>query len=476
MIKNIGLLLHRSVLLISLSPLLVLCSPLRTPSPGLGDRPGSVRSLSRADDPALAETTPSSPSSPSSTLYRRDDIFDLGVPGDHGYSHDDLEWGEERTDELAEEIEAGLDCDGGFFRDGDSVDGPVTEGPSLQELLVESPEVGFSSEVGWRLPGEFEFQGALLFGCHELAVAVPEVLAAVVSAACGQVPIVAVVSDAEDRETVMGILEEHELARDSVRFLEIDHDTMWIRDYGPFVLVAPGGALAVADAAYGAEGRTADDRLPRELAARIGARRIDVPLTVDGGNLLSNGQGICLTTTALIAQNDQSESTVHRALKLCYGCRRTVFLEPLAGEETGHVDMFATFTAPNVVVVGKYDASVDPENARILDRNAGKLAEVSTGAGPLQIVRVPMPPRVDDQWRTYTNVIYANGNLLVPVYFEEDQRGRAEALATFSRLLPTWNVVPIEAATLAGSGGTLHCVSKNVASMGRLQSRPRPCR
>jgi agmatine/peptidylarginine deiminase len=186
---------------------------------------------------------------------------------------------------------------------------------------------------------------------------------------------------------------------------------------------------------------------------------------LDGGNLLSNGTGLFLATTSLIDENqplDYDREQLEAVLDEYLGCTRIEFLETLVGEPTRHVDMFATFTDANTVVVGAYDSRVDPVNARILDRNAACLAAVEWQHGPLRVVRVPMPPKNDGVWRTYTNVIFANGVLLVPVYPRIDPEGDRVALETFRHLLPDWDVVGIDAGGIAQRGGALHCISMNV--------------
>ena len=42
-----------------------------------------------------------------------------------------------------------------------------------------------------------------------------------------------------------------------------------------------------------------------------------------------------------------------------------------------------------------------------------------------------MPPHDDGRWRTYTNVVYANGTLLVPTYPGFCPELDAEALAVY---------------------------------------------
>jgi len=67
----------------------------------------------------------------------------------------------------------------------------------------------------------------------------------------------------------------------------------------------------------------------------------------------------------------------------------------LAGEETGHVDMFLTFLARDCVVAAQCDPEADPTNARILDETTGLLGRVGTPLGHVRVHRIPMPSRGD---------------------------------------------------------------------------------
>ncbi len=50
----------------------------------------------------------------------------------------------------------------------------------------------------------------------------------------------------------------------------------------------------------------------------------------------------------------------------------------------------------------------------------------------MQVVRIPMPSHKDGNWRTYTNVIYANGVVLVPQYPDADAELDRVALTSFA--------------------------------------------
>lgn len=334
------------------------------------------------------------------------------------------------------------------------------------------PEVIGGGPLEQQLPGEFERQEALLLACRELALNFPDLLGDIVQNAWQRITVMALVCDDRDRAAVCDVLARRRLPTHSVRFLQVPHDSVWLRDFGPFVVRRSDGFKLVVDAEYGNADRLKDERVPANLAVALHSQAIDAPINLEGGNLLSNGEGLCITTTTLIERNAPRgfrEQHVRRLLRTYFGSDQIVFLEPLLGEPTGHVDMFATFTSADTVVVGAYDPEEDRQNAEILDRNSARLAEVVVSGRQLRVVRVPMPSNADNIWRTYTNGIYANGALLVPVYPQTDGQVQRSALATFQNLLPGWDIVPVDAAAIIGRGGALHCISMNVLSLRLLE-------
>lgn len=322
-----------------------------------------------------------------------------------------------------------------------------------------------------RLPAEFEEQTALLLGSHQMLAEAPQVFVEIVRAAHEHLGLLAIVESQADLRYAQRLLALNRLEAPNLRFLQIPHDTMWARDYGPMVLEQDGGRPALLDADYSSRGRPNDDAVPQSVASYLKLPVVKVPCCIDGGNLLTNGRGMAVATTDLVTANLDAgwqEADLVELLKQTYGFSQVVLLEPLGGETTGHVDMFVTFPSPGDVVVASVDPDFDPVNAAILDRNAQRLAEVQTPAGCLAVHRIPMPHSEGTVWRTYTNVVYANGALLVPVYPEVDLAGQAKALQLYTRLLPGWKIVPIDARKLSGLGGSLHCVTMNLGGLEHL--------
>jgi agmatine/peptidylarginine deiminase len=179
---------------------------------------------------------------------------------------------------------------------------------------------------------------------------------------------------------------------------------------------------------------------------------------------LGNGADVCCVAQSQLDWNQQlgiEQPHVTTTLQRLTGAKELVYLEPLVGEPTEHLDWFLTFPSPDTVVVGQY-RSEDPVNARLLDRHAKLLSRVKTRNRPLRVERIPMPPRGEDYFGgTYTNVIYANGVLLVPTWPNADAANR-EALAVYRRLLPDWDVIGIDCEQLVKREGALHCATRNI--------------
>ncbi len=358
--------------------------------------------------------------------------------------------------------------------------------PSLVLLLVMSCAVLLPGPSDWDLrdraraegeripfrtmPAEFERQSALVLAWDGSDPVACEVQLQIAKVAHVTVPVVVLVRHQADQQDAIDSLGMAGVDFGRIRLLRVPIDSPWIRDYGPSIVRDADIRPIAIDARYDI-GRPNDDEIPVAIAQRIGCQTEQTGLVVEGGNLLSNGEGLGIATSRLrekCTEAGYSQEEIRSRLHSVYGFRQSVFLEPLEGECTGHVDMFATFTAPNVVVVGEYSPHTAPINAAILDRNATALNGLSTPFGPLRVVRIPMPPSDGDTFPSWTNVIYANGTLLVPNYPDVDRDLALKALAVYKKLLPSWKIKLIDCNRIIASGGALHCLSLNLPGLFRL--------
>lgn len=321
-----------------------------------------------------------------------------------------------------------------------------------------------------RLPGEFEKHSFLLVASQELVGDMPDLFADIIGKVQDRVEVLVMVNDHDEETEARKVLSERGVRLRNVRFLSLPHDTIWVRDYGPVLVEGKKGTPIVVDGRYAQEDRMRDEDTPVRFAEALKLPLLKTTLAFEGGNLISNGRGLCVATQMFLNLNsDRDEKAVRAELARAVGAKQIVFLEPLTGEPTGHVDMFAMFASADTILVGEFDPAVDPVNAAVLDRNAAKLARAGTLQDPLRVVRIPMPSHGGDRWRTYTNAVHANGLLLLPVFPGEDEDVRDRALKVLARTMPRTKVVEIDARDLLPFGGLLHCVT---LGLGPLKALP----
>lgn len=334
-----------------------------------------------------------------------------------------------------------------------------------EEKVIPEPAESTSGTI----PGEFEHQAAIMIGANEMLAYHPRTFIQMVAALRKKVKVLGLIWSEEQRSQAVDLLKANNLPADAVDFYVWPSKSMWVRDYGPFfVMENKDGPAHVVDYQYIQPNRDYGELFGTTFAGTFGYKFSRAELSFEGGNLLTNGEGLCVTSNILFNQNSSrgyDESQLGAQLADMFRFKRWTHLKPLEGEPTGHADMFCTICSPNQAIVGSYSSEQDSINSTILDDDAATLSKEETSKGSMQVARIPMPDHRDGNWRTYTNVIYANGTLLVPQYGSRDGDLDKIALATYRKILPNWEVVGIDCSTLADKRGALHCISFNIPWM-----------
>ena len=306
------------------------------------------------------------------------------------------------------------------------------------------------------LPAESEPVQALLMGWADGASSLSSYFADLIEAAAPAVdPVVVYVSSQRAYSNLYRSLQARGVDTDSIYFLQLDLDSIWIRDYGPQLVRTVGGGYRVIDTRY-CYGRWSDDRSSTVLAGAWGVPVSRPPIELEGGNFQSDGVGRCITTDMVLDQNQSRGYTardIKRIFRDYFGCQTTLILPALIGEGTGHVDMFATISGPGQVIVGDYAYNDDPDNSSQLDQVAVTLRNAG-----FSVRRVPMPANWDGNYRSYTNSLAVGNRVLVPVY-SDDTRYQSQALAGFRAAYPGRTIIPIDSADIIAWAGAVHCVT-----------------
>lgn len=265
-------------------------------------------------------------------------------------------------------------------------------------------------------------------------------------------------------------MRDNGLPRNAMRFVVLPSSSMWIRDYAPMIIRYDSERTVMVDAKYYTrkmrEDRRKDDFMGFELSRMLGLPLRSIPIVLEGGNVISNGDGMLLTSVKTMLENRKSNYEQNQIISMFndfLGVRSVNTVAPLIGEPNGHTDMFMTMLGKNVAIIAEIDPSADPANSAILDSNAKFVSSLNTSDGPILVRRIPMPPKWGKHWRSYTNVILANGVLLMPSFSDVDPKIELKAKEVYQSSLPAgWVVKSVNCDKLVSLNGQLHCISYNI--------------
>jgi len=272
-----------------------------------------------------------------------------------------------------------------------------------------------------------------------------------------------------------------------VTFVKATTERVWTRDSGPTFVVndaatSPEERVGLVDWRFNGwakyENHRHDNRLPRKIARRLGLRRWEPRVEIDGrstrvvmegGAIDVNGRGTLLTTEECLLSDVQERNPglgregVEKVFADYLGVSHVVWLgRGIDGDDThGHVDDLARFVDPKTVVTVTESRASDP-NFEPLQENWRRLSEARDQDGePLRVVALPMPrPVVFEGFRlpaSYANFYIANRLVIVPTFNDPNDRVALNVLAS---LFPDREVVGIHAVDLVLGLGTLHCLSQ----------------
>lgn len=257
-----------------------------------------------------------------------------------------------------------------------------------------------------------------------------------------------------------------------------DHPTndVWCRDHGGIFVTHRDGGLAITDWKYNAWGGKfppwdLDDAVPSAMARSLGLPSRSSPLVLEGGAIEGNGQGLLLTTEAVLLNPNRnpgwSRESVEAELYRLLGAERVFWLaQGIEGDDTdGHVDDFCRFFAPNRLLLAVEPRREDPNQA-ILAENRERLQDLRTVDGACcEIVELPMPERLTaSDWRlerlpaSYANFLITNGAVIVPVFGQAANDDRA--LGILRDCFPGREIVGVNACDFVYEGGAIHCLTQ----------------
>jgi agmatine deiminase len=334
--------------------------------------------------------------------------------------------------------------------------------------------------LGFRMPAEWEPQAAVWFSWpHNHATwpgqfrPIPGVFAEIVAQISRFEPVrINCAAKLQPRAKRLCAQAGADMTR--VTFFNHPTNDAWCRDHGPiFVRNDRTGEVAVTDWVHNAWGGKypaydLDNQIPPRIAQKLGLRRFENDMVLEGGSLDVNGQGLLLTSEqCLLNQNRNPHLTraqIEQNLRDYLGVQQVLWVgEGIAGDDTdGHIDdMSRFFKADGIVTV----VEPDPRDAnhRPLRENLERLRAFRTPAGgKFDLVALPMPRPFGFRGQrvpaSYANFLIINGAVLVPQF--RQKKTDAEARAILGDCFKGRKIIPIDCYHLIWGLGTLHCISQ----------------
>ena len=309
-----------------------------------------------------------------------------------------------------------------------------------------------------------------------------------------------------DEESVRYYMEAHAMRTDNIRFFVSGGNSVWFRDCGPICFYyGDEDKVAMLDFLYDYE-RPLDDVLPSVLHRWQGIPNYINQVVWEGGNCLVDGAGGLMTSTAMYELNQDKTGPViwdgkdpktikyttrdplnanqcYEALKGMVGQAGTNIVERLIHDGgTGHIDLYADAIDENGLLFARMPETYNnwKDYATLEGNVAYMLKQKNCWQDPyVNWGDLPFPSYDDGgDWnseeeygkfaRTYANHLIVNNYILQPCFspVNEDymptaawDRANIEAM---KKLYPGYTFHCIDMRTYDGSGGSIHCITKQI--------------
>lgn len=313
------------------------------------------------------------------------------------------------------------------------------------------------------------------------------------------------IENASDSAVVLRKLDRMKLRHDRIRFMLGGGNSFWFRDCGPICFYyGDQDSTAMLDFMY-YPGRGLDDSLPSLIQKYTGIPDYITSIEWEGGNCLVDGAGMVISSDALYANNadvygqmvwdGKDPKTLHIEAKTpltsaqvkdslahLMGSRSTYILPSLKFDGgTGHIDLYADMVDENSFVFSRYPEYCSRwSDYKTANRNIADLITYkSVFDSNYKHTFIPFPcdeygqnfesqiDYDDDYTRTYSNHTFVNQVLVQPCFSKvvngqpsaEWDRMRVEQL---KQAYPGYTIYPIDVSTFDGSGGAIHCITKQI--------------
>jgi agmatine deiminase len=285
----------------------------------------------------------------------------------------------------------------------------------------------------------------------------------------------------QNQGTVESFLISNGVDMSQVEFLNAPSNTIWIRDYaGNTVYTDDVGERALVDWIYNRP-RPLDNEMPVAHADYVGVPIYRTnsgtnDLVNTGGNFMSDGMGTAFASKLILEENQagnpygvsaKTEAQIDNIMLNYQGITRYIKMDQTPWDPIDHIDMHMKLLDEQTILVSRYPPGV--ADGPQIEANIDYVT--STFQTPFgtdyKIEWIDAPPSASGLYpdnggfyRTYTNSVFVNGTVIVPIYRPEVD---GPALALYEELLPGYTIVGIDVdnpgENLISQSGAIHCIT-----------------
>ncbi|MEO0497576.1 MAG: agmatine deiminase family protein [Pseudomonadota bacterium] len=261
----------------------------------------------------------------------------------------------------------------------------------------------------------------------------------------------------------------------SVTLIPCPLDDFWMRDIGPVFFKSEQATMGGIDFNFNGWGQkqvhSQDAEVAQFVIDQVGMQAIATQLVLEGGAIEVDGNGTAMLTESSVLNPNRNPGMtkleVEAILKLLLGLRKIIWLPGIRDQDItdGHIDFYARFSPPGVVV-----AAYEPDSAffdhAVTKTNLEILREATDADGsPLTVLVIENPKTVRPQFDTtefaagYINYYIVNGAVIMPEF--GDDAADSKAKSTLQDFYPGHDIVQLNIDAIAAGSADDHAPVSN---------------
>ena len=255
--------------------------------------------------------------------------------------------------------------------------------------------------------------------------------------------ITTIVSSTSQMNTVSNLYLNNGVNMTNTDWLIAPSNSMWTRDYGPWFIFTGNDVQGISNHTYNRPTRPDDNMIPVRFGEANNIPVYDLPLIHSGGNHMSDGMGISMSTDLVYDENPTlSQAQVDDYIQTWLGNDYFV-MDDILGGGIHHIDCWGKMLTPGKILAKR----LNPPNA-VLEANVALLENTISSYGvPYEVIRIDCASSTP-----YTNGLILNNKVLVPLF---NNALDAQAMQTWADAMPGYEILGYTGSWV--SDDAIHC-------------------